>query len=207
MKTNGQLIVFSGPSGSGKDTILKSLLAQNENIKLSISATTRPSRPSEVNGKDYYFISRDEFLSMVARNEMLESAEYCGNFYGTPKAPIESWILEGKSVILKIEVQGGAQIKEKCPDCISIFILPPSLEELEHRLRCRATENEESILKRVEAARREILEAKKYDYVVVNDTVESAVEQINQIICAEKHRTNRDHNLIERVLNQHAETI
>ena len=144
---------------------------------------------------------------MVARNEMLESAEYCGNFYGTPKAPIESWTLEGKSVILKIEVQGGAQIKEKCPDCISIFILPPSLEELEHRLRCRATENEESILKRVEAARREILEAKKYDYVVVNDTVESAVEQINQIICAEKHRTNRDHNLIERVLNQHAETI
>ena len=207
MKTNGQLIVFSGPSGSGKDTILKSLLAQNENIKLSISATTRPSRPSEVNGKDYYFISRDEFLSMVARNEMLESAEYCGNFYGTPKAPIESWILEGKSVILKIEVQGGAQIKEKCPDCISIFILPPSLEELEHRLRYRATENEESIQKRVEAARREILEAEKYDYVVVNDTVESAVEQINQIICAEKHRTNRDHNLIERVLNQHAETI
>jgi guanylate kinase len=132
---------------------------------------------------------------------MLESAEYCGNCYGTPSEPIKDWLSEGYDVILEIEVQGGAQIKTKCPDCASVFILPPSLNELEKRLRDRKTENEETIQKRLDVASKEILEAVHYDYVVINNTVENAVDEINAIICAEKHRVHRDANLFERMLN------
>lgn len=201
MSKNGLLIVFSGPSGAGKDTILRYLLDQNSNCKLSISATTRNPRAGEVSGVDYFFVSREDFLGMISGDRLLEFAEYCGNFYGTPKEPIEKWLSEGKDVILEIEVQGGAQIKEKCPDCVSIFILPPSIGVLEKRLRARGTEDEGTLQKRLKAAREEIQKAKDYDYVVVNDTVEGAAEQIDKIITAEKLKYSRNNTIIERVLD------
>ncbi|WP_444660174.1 guanylate kinase [Caproiciproducens sp. R2] len=201
MKNKGLLIVFSGPSGAGKDTILKKLLEKNPNIRLSVSATTRQPREGEVHGRDYFFVDRDEFIRMTQQDEMIESAEYCENFYGTPRKPIDHWLANGDDVILEIEVQGGSQIKKKCPDSVSVFILPPSLAALEQRLKDRRTESEEAVQKRLAAARNEILEAVHYDYAVINDTVDHAVDEIIHIICAEKHKVKRDHLLIERILN------
>lgn len=200
MNKTGLLIVFSGPSGAGKDTILKKLLENNENVKLSISATTRSPRVGEKDGTDYYFLTRQKFISLIEHDEMLEHAEYCGNFYGTPRVPIQNWMNCGNDVILEIEVQGGSQIKKKCSGCVSIFILPPSISELEQRLRARNTEDEEIIQKRMSVAREEIGQAKNYDYVVINDTVENAVDAINMIISAEKHKFSRNDSIIERVL-------
>lgn len=206
MSNTGLLIVFSGPSGAGKDTILKKLLESSQNIKLSISATTRSPRTGEQDGIDYHFLTKEKFLQLIEKDEMLEHAEYCGNFYGTPSAPIKNWMNGGNDVILEIEVQGGSQIKKKRPDCVSIFILPPSIQELEKRLRARNTENEETIQKRMAVAREEIKLAKNYDYVVINDTVENAVNKIHTIISAEKLRYIHNDSIIERVLN-HVETI
>jgi guanylate kinase len=201
MKNDGLLIVFSGPSGAGKDTILKRLLETNADYRLSVSATTRAQREGEVDGKDYHFITKEKFQNMLKNDELLESAEYCGNCYGTPSGPIRSWQAEGHDVILEIEVQGGSQIKTKCPDCVSIFILPPSMKVLEQRLRGRGTEADEVIQKRMMRAQKEIEEAVHYDYCVINDTVEKAVDEINQIICAEKHKVYRNADFIERMLN------
>ena len=201
MKSKGLLIVFSGPSGAGKDTILRKLLEKNPNIRLSVSATTRQPRQGEVQGSDYFFVDKNEFARMVQQNEMIESAEYCGNFYGTPRKPIDGWLANGDDVILEIEVQGGSQIKNKCPDSVSVFILPPSFAVLEQRLKDRKTESEEAVQKRLETARKEILEAVHYDYAVINDTVDHAVDEIIHIICAEKHKVKRDNLLIERILN------
>lgn len=201
MRNDGLLIVFSGPSGAGKDTILRRLLEKNPNLRLSVSATTRMPRHGEKDGVDYHFISKEQFQSLLEQDKMLESAEYCGNFYGTPSEPIQNWIAQGFDVILEIEVQGGSQIKKKCPDCASIFILPPSLDALEQRLRDRGTEDSEVIQKRLAIAHQEISEAVHYDYAVINDTVGNAVNEINQIICAEKHKVSRNADLIERMLN------
>ena len=138
---------------------------------------------------------------MLEQGEMLESAEYCNNYYGTPSKPIQNWLSKGFDVILEIEVQGGSQIKKKCSDCASIFILPPSLQTLEQRLRERGTEEDDTIEKRLAVAREEILQAHNYDYLVINNTVKNAVDEINQIICAEKHKVYRNADLIERMLN------
>ena len=200
MMSSGLLIVFSGPSGAGKDTILKRLLEKDKSIRLSISATTRRPRSGEVDGVDYYFVDRNKFIIMQQNDDMLESAEYCGNFYGTPRKPIEKWISEGNNVILEIEVQGGSQIKQKIPECVSIFILPPSLSELEQRLKNRKTESDEVISNRLETAHNEILQAVNYDYAVINDSVESAVDEIINIVHAEKHKVIRNKKLIERIL-------
>lgn len=200
MTSKGLLVVFSGPSGTGKGTVLKALLAQDKNIELSISDTTRMPRPGETDGKDYHFISKSKFSKLVEEGKMLESAEYCGNWYGTPAEPIEEWTSQGKDVILEIEVQGGAQVKKKRPDAVGVFILPPSLQELEHRLRSRGTETDEKVQKRLEAARRELGAAEHYDYSVVNDTVETAAERIHWILQAEKCRTCRNRQQIERML-------
>ena len=199
--TKGLMVVHSGPSGAGKDTILHTLLQRDPRVKLSISATTRKPREGEVDGQHYYFVTREQFLAMRERGEVLESAEYCGNFYGTPEKPIRDWMAAGNDVILEIEVQGGAQVKQKCPDCVGIFILPPSIKELERRLRDRGTETEEAIQKRLDAACGEIQHAKDYDYVVINDTVENAVEAIQNILRAEKYSKCRNFDTIEGVLN------
>ena len=153
MKKRGLLVVVSSPSGGGKGTILKELFRRNENLKMSVSATTRAPRPGEEHGVHYYFITKDEFKTNIENHAMLEYAEYCDNFYGTPKAPVEKWLEEGHDVVLEIEVQGGRQIKKVAPDCVSLFILPPSLKVLEKRLRGRGTETEEVIEKRLAAAK------------------------------------------------------
>ena len=200
MSGKGLLVVLSGPSGAGKDTVLKSLMQNEPGVRLSVSATTRAPREGEEDGKDYFFLSCPRFKELVENGKMLEHAEYCGNFYGTPSKPIEAWQAEGCDVILEIEVQGGAQIKTKRPDCVSIFILPPSLEVLEKRLRRRGTDAEEAIQKRLAAAKSEIAQAMHYDYVVVNDDLESAVEQVTEILRTEKLKSIRNQDFIERML-------
>lgn len=200
MTGKGLLVVLSGPSGVGKGTVLKSLLTENSGMRLSVSATTRAPRPGETNGREYYFISREKFLQMAEKGEMLESAEYCGNCYGTPAAPIEKWTSEGTDVILEIEVQGGAQVKRKRPDSVGIFLLPPSFEELERRLKKRGTESAETVRRRLETARSEIAGAQYYDYVVVNDGVKKTAEQIRGILRAEKCRSCRNEQLMERII-------
>ena len=200
MSGKGLLVVLSGPSGAGKDTVLKSLMQKEPGVRLSVSATTRAPREGEEDGKDYFFLSRPRFEELVENGKMLEHAEYCGNFYGTPSEPIEAWQAEGCDVILEIEAQGGAQIKTKRPDCVSIFILPPSLEVLEKRLRRRGTDAEEAIQKRLATAKSEIAQAMHYDYVIINDDLEPAVEQVAEILRTEKLKTIRNHDFIERML-------
>ena len=200
MNEKGLLIVFSGPSGVGKDTLLKRLLERYPNIRLSVSATTRSPRSGEENGKDYFFMSRERFQELLTQDKMLEHAEYCGNYYGTPSEPIENWLSEGKDVILEIEVQGGAQVLQKRPECVSIFVLPPSIEVLEKRLRSRGTEDEETIQKRLGAAKEEIAKVYQYGYAVVNDDLDEAADEIAAILRAEKRRSLRNKEQIERML-------
>lgn len=200
MSDKGLLVVLSGPSGAGKDTVLSNLLAMNKNIRISTSATTRSPREGEIDGEDYYFISKAEFVKLISKNGMLEHAEYCGNYYGTPYDQVEEWLHKGRDVVLEIEVKGGAQVMEKCPDAVSIFIIPPSLKELEMRLKSRATESDMIIEKRLNIAREEISAAKDYDYIVVNDTVKQCANDICNIIVSEKMRSYRKINIIEEVL-------
>lgn len=187
----GSLIVLSGPSGSGKGTILSSLVKENKNVWVSISCTSRSVRGSEQNGIDYYFLTREEFEKKIKDNGFLEYAEYNGNYYGTPKEEIEKKLENGIDVILEIEVQGALKIKKLVKEAIFIFILPPSMEELKSRLEKRGTETEEKILKRFKTAYQEINELNKYNYVVVNDEVGKAVDKINAILKAEKCRVDR----------------
>ena len=187
----GLLLLVLSPSGGGKGSILKEVLASGDKIRFSVSATTRTPRPGEEDGKQYYFRSPADFEEMIERGEMLEYAQYCGNYYGTPKTPVEQWRSAGYDVVLEIEVQGGEQVKQLVPDAVSIFILPPSMDVLERRLRKRGTETEQSIAGRLQTARQEISYAEQCDYIVVNDRLEDAVEDVKAIIRAEKHRTSR----------------
>ena len=198
--SKGVLLVISAPSGAGKGTIIKRLMDDDRSLKLSVSATTRAPRPGEIDGEDYFFLSREEFDDLVKNGEMLEHAEYVGNCYGTPKGPVERWLEDGQDVILEIDVQGGQQVKKIMPECVSIFILPPSMKELENRLRGRSTEMDTVVDARLQAAREEVRHAEEYDYVVINDTVDKAVEDIKTIIAAEKHRFIRVSSIVERVL-------
>lgn len=179
---NGVLVLFSGPSGVGKDTVLEVVLNKNSSLQRSISLTTRDIRENEVDGRDYYFISVNKFNEMLANGEVLEFAQYGENLYGTPKAPVDKWLSEGKTVILKIEVQGAQQIKKLYPEAVGIFVLPPSMDELENRLRSRGTENEADIQRRLEIARNEVKMSKDYDYTVINDDLDTASNDVLAII-------------------------
>lgn len=176
----GKLFVVSGPAGTGKGTVVKELIGRGV-AELSISATTRAPRGREKNGIEYHFLKREEFEELISEDGFLEYAEYCGNYYGSPKKQIDEWIADGKNVILEIEVEGYRKVKAKRPDCIGIFIMPPSLGELEKRLRGRNTETEEQIKKRLKRAEEEIPLSKLYDHVVVNDEVKKCADEIEKI--------------------------
>ncbi len=191
MYKKGLLIVVSAPSGGGKGTILTQLFKECENIKFSVSATTRSPREGEIDGIHYHFKSKEDFEKLIEQGQMLEYASYCDNYYGTPKQPVQQALDIGNDIIVEIEVQGGAQVKKIAPESVGIFISPPSLEVLEKRLRGRGTESDEVVQKRLNTAKEELKSINDYDYVVVNDTVEKAVEDIKAIIRAEKLKTNR----------------
>ena len=197
----GMLILFSGPSGVGKDTVLDVVLNKNKDLKKSVSLTTRDIRENEIDGKDYLFTNVPDFEKMIANGEVLEYAQYGSNLYGTPKAPIDKWLSEGETVILKIEVQGAENIKKLYPDSVGIFILPPSMEELENRLRLRGTENEQDVKKRLEIAHDEIKKSINYDYFVVNENLECAVEDVLTIIKALDFSNKRMNNYVSEVIN------
>jgi len=178
----GRLFIISGPSGAGKSTILGHVLDKMPEVYFSISATTRAKRPSEVHGEHYHFISQEEFDRLAEEGGLLEYARYVGNSYGTPATPIQEKLNAGINVLLDIEVQGAEQVKEKMPEAIAIFLSPPSLEVLETRLRDRGTDTEEKIKNRLETAKRELEQVERYDYLVVNDTIEQAVKEVETII-------------------------
>ncbi len=190
-RKRGQLYVVSGPSGCGKDTIVQKLLKKRKDIWLSISCTSRSPRPNEKNGKDYFFLTNEEFEKGISNDEFLEYAKFADNYYGTPRKSIEQHLQNGEDVILVIEIMGALQIKELLPDTLFIFILPPSMKELKRRLVNRGTETKEKIDKRFLRAYEEINELNKYNYVVVNDEVDLAVKKVESILLSEKCRVDR----------------
>lgn len=193
MRKKGFLVVISGPSGGGKGTVVKRVREMMPEIALSVSATTRPPRMGEEDGREYYFMDRDAFEEMVAREEILEYTSYCGNYYGTPKKEAQRITSSGKNMILEIEVEGAAQIKKLYPDAVSIMLIPPTIEEMRQRLLGRGTESIETVERRLARAVEEIRLAPKYDYVVINerDGIDACAGRICEIIRAEGARAGR----------------
>ncbi len=186
----GLLIVISGASGTGKGTVCKELLAREHGVAFSVSATSRAPREGEQDGREYYFRTRAEFEAMIAEGAFLEYADVYGNYYGTPLAPIEARRSAGEDILLEIDTQGALNVMERCPDGTFIFLLPPSLEELRRRITGRGTESEESLARRLAAARDEIRLGRRYRYAVLNDTVEDATTRIQTILAAERLRAD-----------------
>lgn len=201
MNNKGVLVVVSAPSGCGKDTIIAEVLKKTDDAYLSVSMTTRPMRPGEEEGINYYFVTQPEFEEKIDQGEMLEYARYGSNYYGTPAGPVREMLEEGKTVILIIEVQGAGNVKRLFPDACNIFIIPPSFQVLESRLRGRGTDDDKSIIKRLEIAKDEFARAPEFDYIVENDVLEEAVEDIITIIKAEKLKTNKMKNKLSEVIN------
>ena len=192
MSERGLLIVFSGPSGVGKGTVRQEIFSTPDHkFEYSVSMTTRAQRPGEVDGKDYFFRSREEFEELIRNGQMLEYAEYVGNYYGTPLTYVNETLDKGIDVFLEIEVQGALQVKKKVPDAVFIFLTPPDLNELQERLVGRGTESEEVIAQRIERAREEIALMSEYDYAIVNDEVPLAAERVKRVIEAEHFRVDR----------------
>ena len=188
----GLLIVISGASGTGKGTVCKKLLSDLSEVAYSISATTRNPRPGEIHGREYYFLSVEEFETWIQQEKFLEYANVYGNYYGTPLNKIQERLNRGEDVLLEIDVQGALNVKEKCPDGVYIFLLPPSLEELKRRIEGRGTETPESLDKRLKNAVAEIKIGLNYDYVVVNDDIDTAAAQIKAILAAERLKVARN---------------
>jgi guanylate kinase len=198
--SKGMLIIISGPSGSGKGTVVRKICPKNgveENqqcnneFAVSISMTTRKKRAGEVDGREYFFCTEEEFYTKLQNNEFLESARFVGNYYGTPRSYVEEQIEKGKTVVLEIEVNGALQVKEKFPDSVLVFLIPPSLKELKHRLVSRNTEDMETIEDRLRRAAEELKLVDQYDYLVVNQNVDDAVEEIKMIVRTEKLKPSR----------------
>lgn len=190
MNKKGMLVVLSAPSGCGKDTVFKELTKVRDDVCESISATTRKPREGEKDGVNYFFKTENEFKDMIDNNGLLEYAQYNGCYYGTPVCGVENSVKEGKICFLIIEVQGAKSIMEKCPDAISIFLMPPSMESLKERLIKRNTDSDEMILNRIKIAEEEVKFATNYNYVVVNNELEKAVDDINKILCDELNKRN-----------------
>lgn len=198
----GGVFVVSGPSGSGKDTVLKGLFAENPDILFSISAITRAMRPGEKEGEKYNFISRENFEEMIKNDMLLEHNLFVGNYYGTPRVPVEKAVSEGKDIIIEVDVNGAAQIRKKLPEAVTVFIMPPSFAELKRRLVGRGTESEELIEKRLQSALDEIRRAEEYDYIIVNDDAATASQSLMSVIKSCRLKTERQKNIINEVLEK-----
>lgn len=206
LNTEGLLIVISGPSGVGKGTVRKALFKlEGHDLVYSISMTTRPPREGEVDGVDYYFVSREEFERRIAQDAFLEYAEFVGHYYGTPKDKVEAQLEAGKEVVLEIEVEGALQVRKQMPEAVFLFIAPPSKEALYNRLMSRGTETDAVIASRMEKAKREFPLAHKYDYIVINDEVTNAADRILAIIRAEHAKTERSIHKYSEMLEVHDE--
>ncbi len=201
-KSRGQLIVLSGPSGVGKSTVIAELLSERSDIFFSVSFTTRAPRVGEADGVNYRFVSREEFRRMIDAGELLEYAEFVGNYYGTSLKVIEEHLDAGTDVLLDIDVQGAANVRKRCPEAVLIFIIPPSLEELSRRLHGRATDEEDVIAGRLARAREECREIPEYDYLVVNETVSAAAADIIAILTAEECRTKNRLSIVDDLICQ-----
>ncbi len=189
--TKAKLFVLSGPSGVGKGTVLESLMENFKGVDYSVSTTTRPRRNGEINGDDYFFVSVEDFFQMVEENKFIEWAQVHNNYYGTPKEYVDKSLEEGKDIILEIDIQGARMVKRSYPDAIYVFLLPPSIEELENRLDKRGTEDDANKAIRLENANKELQEIEKYDYQIINDKVDETVEKLKSIIIAEKCRIRK----------------
>lgn len=185
---NKKLFVVSGSSGVGKGTVLKGFLSRNPDFMLSVSCTTRAPRSGEVDGVNYFFMTKDDFKNCIDNDKFLEWAEFAGNFYGTKKKFINQCLAQGKDIILEIDTQGALQVKKQMPEAVLIFICPPSLEDLEKRLRGRHTEEEEAIQKRLEAVKEELARAENFDYKIVNDDLDKAISELERIITGEQEK-------------------
>ncbi len=200
IRRRGLMLVLSSPSGAGKTTISHALLARDDNLIMSVSATTRPKRPGEVDGEDYHFVDATEFDLMVKRKELLEYAKVFGNYYGTPKGPVEEALREGRDVLFDIDWQGAQQLEQNAGgDLVSVFVLPPSTRDLERRLKSRAQDSDEVVAKRMARAAEEMSHWSEYDYIIVNHDVETSVAKVEAILTAERLRRKRQTGLTEFV--------
>lgn len=198
-KNKGILIVVSGFSGAGKGTLMKALLSRYDNYALSISMTTRAPRPGEEEGREYFFVDKDTFEDQIAKEQLIEYAQYCGNYYGTPKTYVEEQFEQGHDVILEIEIQGALKIQERFPDALLLFVMPPSAQELKKRLVGRATESMEVIEKRLKRANEEAAGIEKYDYIVINDELESCTKELHALIQVAHNTPGRQKAFIEEI--------
>ena len=202
--SRGVLVVVSGFSGAGKGTIMKSLMAKYDNYALSVSATTRNPRPGEEDGREYFFRTREEFEKMIDQDQLIEYAQYVGNYYGTPKAYVEEQLSQGRDVILEIEIQGARKIKKKFPDAVLVFVTAPSMEELKERLVGRGTETQTVIRQRLARASQEAEGVEEYDYLLVNDELDQAVDRLHNVIQSEHFAMKRNLDFIRKVQTQAA---
>ncbi|MBP5151772.1 MAG: guanylate kinase [Lachnospiraceae bacterium] len=198
-KQEGILIVISGFSGAGKGTLMKRLLSDYDEFALSVSMTSRGMREGEAEGREYFFVSREEFEAAIKAGKLLEHAEYCGNYYGTPREYVETKLKEGKNVILEIEVQGAMQIRKKFPKALLLYVTPPSIKELENRLKKRGTESDEVIRRRLTQAKTEVDFVDDYDYLVINDDLDECVKEMYGIICASAFEIKRQDAFIDEL--------